>query len=219
MFAYFSFLLPLISSFPPLPSPPLPPLISFPPLSFSSSPPISSSSSPRLPLSHLLFLEVSEVVHIGGTKELNDGRLLWGENNAVSVHPSEHACSHKGGHVGEVQLQCGGERFILWVPVPAASSQDKPMACHLAVSQCDWNVTVWTSDCKLSNFMWKSTFIRDGHLTSLILKFHNNQLYVHKNNKQTNTTHNRVKPGELFYTDWAAFTTSLPQPGYILGYI
>ena len=30
-----------------------------------------------------------------------------------------------------------------------------------------------------------TTFIRDNHLTSLILRFHSNQLYVHKNNKQT----------------------------------
>ena len=100
---------PLFSPFPPLPSSLLP----IPP---------SSTSVLSQPNACLLFLEVSEVVQIGGTEELNDGRLFRGENNAVGVHPSEHACRHKGGHVGEVQLQCGRECFILRVPVPAASS-------------------------------------------------------------------------------------------------
>ena len=108
--------------------------LSTPPLSLLSIPP----SSPSVPThACLLFLEVSEVVQIGGTEELNDGRLLRGENNAVGVHPPEHACRHKGSHVGEVQFQCGRECFILRVPVSAASSQDKPMACHLAISQHD----------------------------------------------------------------------------------
>ena len=93
--------------------------ISFP--LFSPFPP-SSTSVLSQPNACLLFLEVSEVVQIGGTEEFNDGRLFRGENNAVGVHPSEHACRHKGGHVGEVQLQCGRECFILRVPVPAASS-------------------------------------------------------------------------------------------------
>ena len=67
------------------------------------------------------------MIFIRGSEQFYHGCLFGGQDDAVGIHPADHAASNEGGHVAEVQFLSRGQRLIL-TPVSAASRQHKAVA-------------------------------------------------------------------------------------------